>query len=176
MTNPLDVIVARAKAQLEPKPYAYPGTTAPIRVRLLPEGVIDDAKLEAQDYVKKRKADLSIDPEFFDREVQRQIVWKSVLRVDPDEDGQAVQLYPTDADVRALDSVTLEALWRLYLEHQETCSTMRQLAQDEVDELAKSARLSPSSLRIQLSQIDHASLVRITMSVLARPPAEPDAT
>lgn len=169
-TDPVAIIRARAKKQLEPVACTYPGTDAPILVRVLSEDEIDNAKIEAARYVKKRSVDLSVDPEFFDREVQRMIVWKSVLRSVVSAEGKHAPLFPDDSDVRALSSVDIEALWRLYLEVQEQKATTRHLSHDEIAKMAEATRRAPGSMRLQLSQLDHQTLVRMLVSVLDSPP------
>jgi hypothetical protein len=173
MTDAGDILTRiqqRTKEQLAPHPYAYPGTEIPIAVRLLPEREIDDAKLEAQRYVTKRKADLTIDPEFFDREVQRQIVWKAVVHREAGEEGKHAPVFPGDNDIRAVDTVTLEGLWRLYMENQERCATLRRLTEAQIDALAKEVRARPGAATRQLSELEHATLVRLCVSLLDHPP------
>lgn len=170
--DPRAALAAHLAKQLAPRPYTFPGTEIPIAVRLLPEGEVDYAKIEAQRYCIAQKADLSIDPEFFDREVQRQIVWRSVLEPVADKDGKNPPLYRSDKDVRALDTVTVEALFRLYLEHQERCSTTRQLDQQQIDLLAASVRSDPKAAALEFSRYEHETLVRLLVSLTLRPPTE----
>lgn len=171
--DPREIVKARTSAQLAPSNYVFPGTTAPIGVRLLGERTIDDAKIEAARYCAKRKVDLDVDPDFFDRETQRQIVWKAIVqREGCDDEGVPLPFFESDEAVRQIDSVTLESLWRLYLEHQETKGTLRQLSPADVAELAKRVRTMPQSTVEQLSQFDHATLVRIVVSILAHPPED----
>lgn len=162
-------LVNRAREQLSPGDYKFPGTEVPIKVRLLTENDVDNAKIEAQRFVRKIKADLEIDPDFLDREVQRQIVWRSMFEPIA-SNGELVPLYASDKDVRGLDTVTLEALWNLYLEHQERKSTYRHLDQAVIDQLAETVRATPAAAAFDLSRLDHPTLVRLVVSLAAHPP------
>lgn len=162
----------RTADQLALTPYTFPGTEIPIKVRLLAEREVDSAKIEAQRYARKLKADVELDPDFVDREVQRQIVWRSMFEPVLDANGKPHPLYLSDADVRELDTVTVEALFSLYLAHQESKSTLRQLTQEQVDAMAVSARANPTGARVELARLDHASLVRLAHSLLTHLPAE----
>lgn len=161
---------ARLATQSAPRPYKFPGADdVPIAIRLLSESEMDNAKLEAQRYVVKRKVDVNIDPEFFDREVQRQIVWRAMI--DPLGEGLKAPLFVSDADVRELDTVTLGNLFNAYLEHQEACSTLRQLDQATANGIAEAFRANPRGIAVELASYDHASLVKLLVSFMARWPS-----
>lgn len=105
-----------------------------IGIRVLVDDEVDACRLAAVRYCKERGADLSADPEFLDREIQRQIVWRST--VDPDASGDdPPAFFPSFKDVRKLDTVTVEALFNAYLEHQEWVSPIRTLTVEQVREL-----------------------------------------
>lgn len=173
--DPREALKKRLAAQLEPGDYTFPGTDVPIKVRLLAEREVDFAKIEAQRFAKKLNADLEIDPDFLDREIQRQIVWRSTFEPIAKE-GKLVPLFPSDAEVRDLDTVTVESLYQLYIEHQERRSVMRYLTQEQVDKLAAALRSAPQSMSYELSRYDHGALVRLIVSLINRPPSETDET
>lgn len=105
-----------------------------IGVRPLTDFEIDAARLEASRYVKKNAADLDIDPEFYDREVRRQMIWRSI--VDPDSPAESpAPFFPSDADVRKLDAAMVHLLFAAYLETQEEIVPSSTLTEEEVDAL-----------------------------------------
>lgn len=168
MSTALDAISAHTREQLKPRPAKYPGTDAPIFVRLLTDQEIDDAKLEAQRYIAKRKANVDIDPEYYDREVQRQIIWHAVLHGEPDDKGERAPVFAADSDVRKLSSVEIDGLWRLYLENQERSSVLRDLTDDQVRDLVESVARNEREVTNELGLLDPASLVRLLVAVLKR--------
>lgn len=159
--------LAAAIAQhLEPRRYPFPapivGDTTEIAVRLLTDREIDSGRIEAQRFCGRLKIDLDTDPDFLEREVQRQIVWRSVLEPFPGKDGKHPPLFPSDADVRELPATIVEALHRLYLEHQDRVSPLLSVSESSVDALVESIR---SGGPVALSALDHDSLVRVAIAL-----------
>lgn len=176
--NLKDLVNQTIRAQLAVRIYPFP-TSDPnppkIGVHLLTDREIDYARLEAGRYCVKQKVDLEADPEFLEREVQRQIVWRSVC--DPEivsEDGSGPSpLFLSDEDVRLLPSTVIECLHRLYLEHQDAISPLRTLTAERVPALVESiGKGDPHAF----SNYDHESLVRIIRALAAElAPKEPHA-
>jgi len=161
-SSPKASIDAAIKARRAPASYPFPGIdSATVLVRLLSDREIDLARIEAQRYATRSKADLTLDPEFLEREVQRQIVWRALL--DPEaREGGHVPLFPSDADLRELPAAVIEALFRLYLEHQDRTCPMQRIEADKIPELT-AAIIANGSLA--LSQLEHGTLVRLAFSL-----------
>lgn len=170
MTDSIDIkaaITAVLDGQLEPLRYPFPyplrdGGEVEISVRLLVDEEIDHARIEAQRYCARVKADLVADPDMLEREVQRQLVWRSILEPFKGKDGW-VPLFPNDSDVRKLPSTVVEALFRLYLEHQDRVSPMRSTssADELIDKIAKGGVVA-------LSALDHQSLASVAVALAKR--------
>lgn len=164
-----DAVKARVRAQFEPRAYPFPvfGELPPIvMVRLLSDDEIDNARIEAARYVTKRKIDLNIDPECFDREVQRQLVWRAVVlpEVELGEERRR-PLFPSDDDVRRLPSTVIEALHRLYLDHQDAIAPLERLDDAKLDALVATAEKGGA---LALSILDHPSVVRVALALAQR--------
>jgi len=163
-SSPKASIDAAIKARRAPASYPFPGIDgAVVLVRLLSDREIDLARIEAQRYATRSKADLSLDPEFLEREVQRQIVWRALL--DPEaREGGHVSLFPSDADLRELPAAVIEALFRLYLEHQDRTCPMQRIEADKIPELtAAIVAGGPTAI----SSIEPSGLVRLVLSLAA---------
>lgn len=165
----LEAVKKAVRAQLEPRPYPFPipgidGMPTTVMVQLLADGEIDDARIEAARYVTKRKVDLAIDPEFFDRETQRQIVWRSMLLPEQDEHGHR-RLFPSDVDVRQLPSTAIEALHRLYLDHQDAVAPMQVVTDEQIEATVEVVKKGGS---LVISTLDHPSLVRLVIALAGK--------
>lgn len=172
--SPREQIAVVLAKQFAPKLYPFPyplldGTDTQIAVKLLSDREIDFARIEAQRYCAREKIDLSADPDFLEREVQRQLVWRCVCEPIPEkESGKYVPLFPSDGDVRDLPSTVVDSLFHLYLEHQDRTGTMRGVGADDVDGFVASVRKGGV---YALSQLEHASLVRVAASLVKAIPA-----
>lgn len=146
---------------------AYPMPGAPdlkVGIRALPDREIDLARIEAQRYAKKLGAELDLDPEFLDREIMRQILARACVDPDARQGTEPAAFFATTDDVRALDSVTIAALFRLYQEHQDHVSPLRRLSEKEVAEFVEALKKAPDAGRA-LSGFEHASLVSLCISM-----------
>ena len=118
----------------------FPGVK--VGIRILYEFEIDSARVEAAKYVRDRAKEvlfdaaalLAIEPELFDRECQRQVLQRAVIDADSDPTSPR-PFFPSDLDVRQLDSVTVRALWDAYAEHQEWVSPRYSLSDEDVEKL-----------------------------------------
>lgn len=116
----------------------FPGEAkVEIALRILVDSEIDDARLEAAAYCRKRGVDLEKDPDFLDREVERQIVWRAIYDVDTLGSENPHPFFPSDGDVRGLDSTTVRALFEAYLAHQESLFPSIRLSEEEVADLVE---------------------------------------
>lgn len=134
-----------------------------VGVRILTDDQLDAARLSAAAYCKKRGADVSIDPEFFDRAVQREIVALAI--VDPDAPADEPRTFFASAeDVRQLDASILLTLWQSYLAHADAVSPLRKLDESEVRDLVEALGKGspPAGL---LSGLDAGSLRRLSISL-----------
>lgn len=150
-----------------------------VGVRILLESEIDEARLDAIQYVetqaKKRNLDsrhlLELDAELLDREVQRAIVQRAFVDVGSGGDikpGQEpAKFFESLARVRMLDSVLLRWFFDVYLDHQNYVSPYRSLSEDAVRELADALSKEPMSPAI-LAQFDADSLRRLVLSLVSR--------
>ncbi len=164
----LDALMA---SQREPRRYPFPyplvgGVEIEVAIRLLTDHEIDMARIEAQRYCARIKADLTIDPDLLEREVQRQMVWRSTLEPFPTNGSpEHPRLFQSDQDVRMLPAPVIESLHRLYLEHQDRVSPHRVLTDENIGALVELVRARGS---IAFSQYDDAALVRICIALAAR--------
>lgn len=124
-----EILMGRRAVRVYPLPFAR---EIEVGVRLLSEQEIDEARLEAQRYVKKVNADVSVDGDFIERETRRQIVWRAFV----DAADKERPFFASDALVRGLDAEMVTALFELYYEHQSWVSPLRNLDADGVKELA----------------------------------------
>lgn len=116
-----------------------------VGVRILTEEEVDEARAEATQYIgglaKRYGVDarefLSLDAETLDREVQRQIVTRAFLQPTPDAEGVRKRFFPAAQGVRQLDTVLQDALFHLYLDHQNYVNPMHGYTEEEVAELAE---------------------------------------
>lgn len=153
------------RGRREVRPVPFPGADGVrIGVRILVDEELDYARIEAQRYVKKLGVDLDVDPELLDREVERQVIWRAFVNV---ENPEHPAFFPSDRDVRSLDSVTVRALFNLYREHQEYVSPL--IALDEggqkalIDALGKG--LDPE---VAFSAFDSNTLRRLCLSMASQ--------
>ena len=145
-----------------------------VGVRILLESEIDEARLDAAQYVKneagKRKLDaaelLSIDAELLDREVQRAIVFRAYVDADTVSAKEVARFFQSIQAVRQLDSVIFRALFDVYLDHHNYVNPLRELSEPEVRELADALSKGQTE-RAFLALYDAASLRRLVLSLAA---------
>jgi hypothetical protein len=148
----------------------FPGNKdVEIGVRLLSERDIDLARFEAQMYLesqaKRVQLDMirfvQIDPESFDREHQRQVIFRAF--VDPDTPEERPETFFADAsEVRSLDSVLTQQLWEIYVDWQDTVNPRITLTEEEVVDLVEALKKERMANHIL------ASFGRNTLTSLAR--------
>jgi hypothetical protein len=144
---------------------AFPPLSCDIGIRCLTEAEIDGARIEAVRYLKKLGADVDMDPEIFDREKERQIVWRSIF--DADEEKDPKPFFPADSDVRQIDSVLLRELFTAYLEVQEEISPALSLDEKEVETLIEALGKEGDQLLTLLAPDTLRSCVRSLVSKVA---------
>lgn len=125
--------------------------SAEVGVRILTEEEVDEARAEAAQYIgslaKRYGVDarefLSLDAETLDREVQRQIVTRAFLQPAADGDGNRKRFFPAAQGVRQLDTVLQDALFHLYLDHQNHVNPMHGLTEEDVAEIVEALGKEP---------------------------------
>jgi hypothetical protein len=143
----------------------FPGLpNVEIGVRVLTGEEIDQCRLAAAGYMKKRRADLALDPDFFDRALQAELVASAFLDVDSHPDSPDVFFSSSD-QVRKLDQAIQHTLFSAYLQHQDEISPLRRLNEDEIRELVNALGEGRSAEAI-LNACDAATL-RVLLRSLA---------
>lgn len=131
-------------------PVQFPGRdSVTVGVRGLSDDEIDAARVEAQGYVESlcKRADMryevfvSVDPESYDRELQRQIIARAYV----DIEAQERPFFDAAVQVRRLGSVTIARLWEVYTGHQEAVNPRRMLSETQVKELVDALGKEPSA-------------------------------
>lgn len=114
--------------------YPLPGFDGvQVGVRMLSDVEMDGCRLRAQDYVAKRKCELVIDPEFFDRAIQREVIAAAFYDLDkPDE-----PFFASPEQVAELDAPNVLACWTLFQNHQIAMDPFAHCTREEVDELVE---------------------------------------
>lgn len=158
-----------------------------VAVRLLRESEIDAARVGAQRYLREQaeaikveaSAFMDVDPSFFDREYQRQVVWRAIVTVDDDScepffdpGGKPVSFFPSMRHIREeCDSQTTEDLFLVYLEHLKWTAPIRSARTgEEVDALLAELKKGPRTTAL-LSAFDGETLVRLCISLVSLVPS-----
>lgn len=159
--------------------YPFPGDTGdePVRVamRVLTESELDECRMAAQSELRDRaktrgwapESMIDVDPELMQRATERHIIFRATYDVDTIESKDPARFFATPAEVASLDSVTTTALAALYLEHQEWCSPLRQMSDEEIEELT--AALGKSQMpEVFLGAFAPSTLRRFALSLACR--------
>lgn len=173
-----EILKGRKAARVLP----FPGEDSKtIGVRLLTDEEIDHARLDALVYISRHMPaipELSLerllfaDPELLDREVQRQVIHKAFVNPDQINDPAPDPFFLDPDDVRRLDSVMIETLHQVYLNHQEYANPLSDITEEQAEELVDALGKGPNAPDI-LSLLDARSLrilVRILGARLAKSP------
>jgi hypothetical protein len=114
---------------------AFPGTDAPVRVRVLSEAEMDAARIDAIVYVKDRRVDTVVDrDEILDREVRRQVVHRAF--VTSNDEGDDVPFIGSPSDLREnVDTATTDRLFEMYLDRQTQIAISTLPPAEEVDRI-----------------------------------------
>jgi hypothetical protein len=129
------------------KKINFPPLGCVVGIRILTEAECDAAKLEAARYCGVCKVDLDIDPEFYDREIRRQIVWRAVFDADsPAETPEP--FFPSDKDVRSLDTGIVSMLFDAYAEVLEEVVPQRTLDEKGVGALLEALKKGDEPMEV----------------------------
>jgi hypothetical protein len=129
---------------------------------MLTDGEVDSARFDAQQYVKERRIELHLDPEFLDRAIQRQIVLRAFVDADSDPDAPK-PFFDSIDDIKDLDAALVLQLFHLYCGHQQAMEPLAHLSEEEVEELVAVLGKSGSSER--LMGLDRPSLLSCVLSM-----------
>lgn len=158
---------------------AFPGDPdLEIGIRLLRDSEIDDCRFAAVAYLeaKCRKAGISlvdfmaVDPDELDREHQRQVIWRATYDVESFEGSdfdKARPFFPSDRQVRELDSATVAVLWGLYVDLLDAVDPRIRLTEEQVKEIADALGKAPSEPAI-LAGFAPATLASLARTMAAR--------
>ena len=114
--------------------YPLPGFDGvTVGVRMLSDIEMDGCRLRAQDYVKARKCELLLDPEFLDRAIHREVVAMAYV----DTDKQEEPFFASPEEVAQLDVQCVRACWDLWVNHQASMDPYAHCTREEVDELVE---------------------------------------
>jgi hypothetical protein len=144
--------------------YDFPGIEdAKCGIRLLLDEELDEGRIEAVAYCKERKADLTWDAEFFDRELKRQAIFRAY--VDPDSDPDLPEKFFEDIDdIRKLDTVLVLELYELYISHQQLADPFKFVSREEVDVFVEQLG-KPGTTERGLTLCDRRTLLSYALSM-----------
>lgn len=130
-------------------PAQFPGReSVTVGVRGLSDDEIDACRVDAQCYVESicKRADMryevfvGVDPESYDRELQRQIITRAFVDIEAHERP----FFEAAVQVRRLGSVTIARLWEIYTGHQNAVNPRRMLSESQTKELVDALGKEPS--------------------------------
>lgn len=148
--------------------YPFPGIPeTQIGIRLVSDGGFDEARAAASAWVKKHGVDVTVDPEFFDREVTRQVLLRATVDPQTVDEARPVPFFPSIDEVRALDTYAIEALAALYREHGDWVAPLRSLDAEQAKAFVEALKKEPKpeALAAYFSGFEHDTLVRLLISL-----------
>lgn len=104
-----------------------------VGIRMLTDTEMDGCRLRAQEFVLKKKCELVIDPQFFDRAIHREVVAMALCDVDKTDEP----FYSSPEQVAQDDASVVEACWELCVNHQVAMDPYRHCSPEEVEELVE---------------------------------------
>lgn len=144
--------------------YPFPGSPGErgveVGIKLLTDAELDSVRLQAAEFAKKNRADLTIDPEFLDRAIHREVISRAF--VDPEHPQEA--FFGSQNDVAELDNLTVRALFELYMLHQQALDPYAFCPPEEVEKLVEALGKSERSVET-LSLYDAPTLRSFVLSM-----------
>lgn len=143
-------------------------------VRILLEEEIDECRLEATEWIKKKAAAIKLDPamllsidaELLDREIERQIIYRAFVDLEKKPDAHDYDpFFQAPQAIRQLDSVMVRTLFEIYSNHQQYVNPLKGLEPEEAKELAEALGKVHGAEAI-LGQYD-APALRLLVHILA---------
>lgn len=146
------------------KVYPFPSGDGTIGIRLVADGQFDDARAAAAAHTKKSAVDLTIDPEFFDREVTRQVLLRACFDPETIDENQPTPFFADVDQIKKLDSRLIEALASLYQEHADWVAPLRALDEEQAKKFVEALKKGPAP-EAYFSGFEHSTLVRLLISL-----------
>lgn len=136
---------AALSSRFELRRYPFPGLDGiEIGLKLLTDGELDSARLQAATFVKGKLADLVVDPEFFDRAIHRELISRACFN----PDNPAESFFGSQNDVAELDNLTVRSLFELYSLHQQSLDPYAFCPPEEVERLVEDLGKSERSVEV----------------------------
>lgn len=163
-------------ARRAPVATKLPSSDIPCSMRLLSDREIDEAKIAAFKHLENKCKDegvdvlrfLTADPEAYDRERARQVVFRSTLQAPKDEeDDEPARFFSSAEAVRELDSVVIAALLNVYEDVQDVRTAHREIPEATIEaflDTTKEDRTFPGSL----STLDARTLRALVRALVTR--------
>lgn len=141
--------------------YPFPGKPdLQIGIKLLTDHELDKVRLQAAEFAKGQRADLTIDPEFFDRAIHRELISRAY--VDPEKPTEP--FFPSQNDVAELDNLTVRSLYELYVTHQQSLDPYAFCPPEDIERLVESLGKSETSVGL-LNLYDAPTLRTLLLSL-----------
>jgi hypothetical protein len=159
-----DSVRAALGERFKPRTYPFPGKPEiMVGIKLLTDSELDKVRLQAAVFAKSQQADLNIDPEFFERAIQRELISRAY--VDPDKPDEP--FFPSQRDVAELDNLSVRSLYELYVTHQQSLDPYAYCPPEDIERLADSLGKSESSVGL-LNLYDAPTLRSLLLSLALR--------
>lgn len=160
---------ALIKARLEVVETDMPEHDSKVAVRLLSDSEIAEANVDAYADVARRCREKNVDVARYieaDRDAfERAQIHQMIVRAFRVHDDHAKPLFEGADHLRTLDASYVNALYNVYLTHQEVKAPRKTLDDDAVPG-AIAAMMENADLELALSQIEAGSLVRMVRYLL----------
>jgi hypothetical protein len=142
----------------------FPGAPkVEVMIRILTDAELDNVRLRAVETVKKRKAELVLDPEFLDRLIHRETIAAAFYDAEHPTDA----FFSSEEEVAELDNLTVRGLYELYMTHVQALDPYSFCPLEEVQELAETLGKSENSVGI-LNLYDGPTLRSFCLSLALR--------
>lgn len=145
----------------------FPGAKGvEVAVRLLTELEGDGARREAIRICENNKVKLALDPDYFERVLQREIIALAYYDTDTLEDKVPEPFFSSQEEVSELDGATVTQLFGFYEEHLQEADPLLYLDEDDAREVAEMLEKGQSSKEM-LSMYDARTLLTLALSLAA---------
>lgn len=140
------MLKGRRAVRQVPFPGMEEDANAVIGVRILSDSEIDDCRVHASGYMERRAKAMpgqmegaqlaSIDPEFLQREIKRQMIALAfVSATERDGSGKPLPFFPSPDAVESLDPLMVESFFQVYLQHNDYVNPYAFLDEAKITEL-----------------------------------------
>lgn len=175
-----EMLKGRRAVRVVPFPAMPGASVANVGIRVLTGEEVDEARLDAVQYVQQRAQARGIDPllmmqldaEILDEDTKRALIYRAFVKPDPDpKTKEHATHFDFLESVRKLDTVMVNQLHQMYLEQQERVNPLLgDLSDDAVRELADALGKPEEELTASLilSQYDAPTLRRLLRILASR--------